>query len=91
MTDARDKFFGIAGLALSGVAAFAFLAIAGRALGAAAFVSLGALWAVVFLMTAALVPITVENTSSPAGVDHSAKPDIASRKIAEPTWVVRAS
>ena len=37
------------------------------------------------------MPITVENSSSPAGDDHIAKPDAASRKITEPVQAVRAS
>ena len=54
MSSLRDRSIGIAALGLSGVAAYLFLAIAGRSLGAADFSSIGALWAVVFLATAAL-------------------------------------
>jgi len=49
-----DKTAGIAALGLSGVAAYAYLAVAGRALGAVEFAPLGAAWALVFLATAAL-------------------------------------
>jgi O-antigen/teichoic acid export membrane protein len=49
----NDRAFGFIGLGLSGVAAYAFLAVAGRALGPATFGPVGALWSVVFLATAA--------------------------------------
>ena len=49
-----DKATGIAALVLSGIAAYAYLVVAGRALGAEGFASLGAAWAVVFLLAAAL-------------------------------------
>ena len=49
-----DKATGIAALGLSGIAAYAYLVVAGRTLGAAGFASLGAAWAVVFLLSAAL-------------------------------------
>lgn len=52
--DLRDKVIGLAGLGVSGAAAYLFLVIAGRALGPTSFASLGALWAVVFLATAAI-------------------------------------
>ena len=37
------------------------------------------------------IPMMVENTSRPAGDDHRAKPEMAIRKIAEPTQAVSAS
>jgi O-antigen/teichoic acid export membrane protein len=48
-----DKATGIVALGLSGIAAYAYLAVAGRALGAAGFAPLGVAWAVVFLTSAA--------------------------------------
>lgn len=48
-----DKTTGVAALVLSGLAAYVFLAVAARSLGAAGFVPLGALWSLVFLATAA--------------------------------------
>ena len=54
MTSLRDRSIGIAALGLSGIAGYLFLAVAGRSLGAQGFVALGALWALVFLATAAL-------------------------------------
>ena len=49
-----DKALGFAALGLSGVAAYGFLAVAGHALGPRDFAPLGALWALVFLATAAV-------------------------------------
>ena len=48
-----DKAIGFVALGLSGIAAYAYLVIAGRTLGAAGFAAIGAAWAVVFLATAA--------------------------------------
>ena len=48
-----DKATGIVALGLSGIAAYVYLAVAGRALGAAGFAPLGTAWAVVFLASAA--------------------------------------
>ena len=49
-----DRATGIVALGLSGIAAYAYLVVAGRTLGAAGFAPLGAAWAVVFLSSAAL-------------------------------------
>lgn len=49
-----DRVLGFAALGLSGVAAYGFLAVAGRSLGPRDFAPLGALWALVFLATAAM-------------------------------------
>jgi O-antigen/teichoic acid export membrane protein len=54
MSEWRDKAIGLVGLGVSGAAAYLFLVIAGRSLGAGPFASVGALWAVVFLATAAI-------------------------------------
>jgi hypothetical protein len=48
-----DKAAGFLALGLSGIAAYAYLVVAGRALGAAGFASIGVAWAIVFLATAA--------------------------------------
>ena len=48
-----DTAAGIAALGLSGIAAYAYLVVAGRALGAAGFASIGVAWAAVFFATAA--------------------------------------
>jgi O-antigen/teichoic acid export membrane protein len=48
-----DRATGIIALGLSGIAAYAYLAVAARALGAAGFAPLGAAWAVVFLASSA--------------------------------------
>jgi O-antigen/teichoic acid export membrane protein len=57
----RDKGFGIGALAVSGVAAYLFLALGARALGPAHFGPLGTLWSVVFLATAAVAaPLETE-------------------------------
>jgi O-antigen/teichoic acid export membrane protein len=57
----HDKALGISALGLSGVAAYLFLAVGAHALGPARFAPLGALWACVFLATAALsAPLEIE-------------------------------
>lgn len=54
MLAGSDRTIGVVGLGVSGLTAYAFLAIAGRVLGPASFAPLGVLWSVVFLATAAL-------------------------------------
>lgn len=57
----RDKGFGIVALAVSGITAYLYLAVAAHALGPVRFAPLGALWAVVFLATAAFAaPLEIE-------------------------------
>src|SRR4051794_35194797 len=46
----RNPLYVACGLAVSGAAVYAFLAVSGRALGPAAYAPLAALWALVFLL-----------------------------------------
>jgi O-antigen/teichoic acid export membrane protein len=54
MTRFQDRVVAIVAFGVSGIAAYLYLIVAGRALGPVAFVTVGALWSVVFLVTAAV-------------------------------------